>query len=87
MNERLFPKSGWTVPVKHSERCGSTADALFGQTLWRWGEPGKGTVLDDVEDGCLLCLAEKVEHLLDQGWGLSGERFTRMNRNARGAER
>ncbi|MEE9394832.1 MAG: hypothetical protein V3W41_20275 [Planctomycetota bacterium] len=78
MKEQRFSKSGWAVPEEHSGRCGNTAAVLFGQTLWRWGEPGKGTVLDDVEDGCLLCLAQKVERLLDQGWGLSGERFTRI---------
>ena len=78
MSHRHFPLSDWTVPAKHSERCGLDAAERFGQTLWRWGEPGKGTVLDDVEDGCLLCLAEKAERLLGQGWGLSGERFTRI---------
>lgn len=82
MSERHFPKSDWTISAEHSDRCGSGSPERFGQTLWRWGEPGKGTVLEDIEDGCLLCLAERVERLLDQGWGLSGERFTCIDRSA-----
>lgn len=76
MSERTFPKSGWSVCAEHGTRCGTTAAERFGQTLWRWSEPGKGTVLEDIEDPCLLCLAERVERLLGQGWGLSGERYT-----------
>ena len=78
MSEQHFSKSGWSVPGAHSGKCGNTAAQVFGQTLWRWGEPGKGTILDDIEDGCLLCLAQRVERLLDQGWGLSGEQFIRL---------
>jgi len=78
VNERRFPRSGWSVPAVHSSRCGTEASERFGQTLWRWGEPGCGTVLEDIEDACLLCLAERVEQLLGRGWGLSGERFTRI---------
>ena len=78
MNERSFALSGWTIPDEHSTRCGTRGPELFAQTLWRWGEPGKGTVLEDVEDRCLLCLAERVERMLGHGWGLSGERFTRI---------
>ena len=78
MSKRHFHKAGWTVRAEHSSRCGTSAVELFGQTLWRWGDPGKGTVLEDIEDPCLLCLAERVERLLDQGWGLSGERYSRI---------
>lgn len=78
MSERHFSKSGWSVLAEHGKKCGTTAAELFGQTLWRWGEPGKGTVLEDIENACMLCLAEKVELLLGQGWGLSGERYTRI---------
>ncbi|MCB9609849.1 MAG: hypothetical protein H6716_24890 [Polyangiaceae bacterium] len=78
MSERHFPRSGWTVGTHHGTKCGTAAVERFGQTLWRWGEPGKGTVLDDIEDACLLCLAEKVERRLGQGWGLSGERYSRI---------
>lgn len=80
MNSRTFERSGWTVQADHNGKCGTEVSSLFGQTVWRWGRPGCGTELDDVEDGCELCLAEKVELRLGQGWGLSGERFTRLSR-------
>jgi hypothetical protein len=83
VNERRFPRSGWCVPAVHGSRCGTEFSERFGQTLWRWGEPGSGTVLEDIEDACLLCLAERVEQLLDQGWGLSGERYTRIVKSRR----
>ena len=82
MITRYFARSGWTVPAEHNGRCREPAAQLyFGQTLWRWrrdGDPeGQGTVLEDVESPCPLCLAEEVERRLAREWGLSGERFTR----------
>ena len=82
MTPRHFKRSGWSVSVSDNGRChDSSATILFCQTLWRWscnGDPvGMGTVLLDAESPCPHCLAERVETLLGDVWGLTGERFTK----------
>ncbi len=78
-SELAFPHVGFAV--EHNGKCGAQDPSqTVVQTVWKWGEPGKGTVLEDVEHPCPACLSARLEELISSGtWaGLSGERSTRL---------